>query len=101
MTAIKTKANKRLKVSRTFSAATLERFNIITQEIKACEKGIIWLNAIAKGEIDLRKTASTPAVRRYQRTPEDEARLPKTLESLARRIYLLNYEREVLKRYGC
>src|SRR5688572_26023088 len=86
---------------RVYSPETLARLEAITQTLKAHKKAIAYLKAVANGEMNLQKTGCTRAIRRYQRTKTDEARLTKTLQNLHRQIELLNYEREVLKRYGC
>jgi hypothetical protein len=102
MTAIEIEIEQHVELNlpRAFSWATLKRFEEIADQIQTYKNSIRYLKAVASGEIDLSKTGCTPAIRCYQRTKEDEARLPKTLENLQRQIDLLNHEREVLQRYG-
>jgi hypothetical protein len=89
-----------LNLPRKFSFSTLKRFEEIAEHIQTHENNIAYLKAVASGEINLRKTGCTTAIRCYQRTKEDEARLPRTLANLQQQIGLLQHEREVLKKYG-
>lgn len=89
-----------VNLSHTFSFSTLKRFEEIVDHIQTYENSIRYLKAVASGEIDLQKTGCTDSIRCYQRTKEDEARLPKTLDNLQRQIDLLNREWDVLQRYG-
>lgn len=90
----------RAGIIRVFSSTTLARFEEIAELIKAHEKNIAYLQAIADDCIHLRKKGATAGIRCYQRTRDDEARLPKTLANLRQQIDWLKHEREVLKKYG-
>lgn len=83
-----------------FSAKTLLRLEEISAEIDWHEDNITYLQAISEDKINLRKKGTTPEIRRYQPTREDERRLPKTLANLHKQVDWLKHEREVLKRYG-
>jgi SMC interacting uncharacterized protein involved in chromosome segregation len=83
-----------------FSQKTLLRLEEINAEIYLHEENITYLQAIADDRIPLRKKGATAEIRGYQRTHDDEARLPRTLDNLQKQIDLLQFEREVLKKYG-
>jgi hypothetical protein len=89
-----------VNLPRAFSFSTLKRFEEIAAHIQIHKNNISYLKAVASGEIDLSKTGCTDSIRCYQRTKEDEARLPRTLANLQQQIDLLHHEQEVLQRYG-
>ena len=99
MSEIKIAALKNVCPDRPLSAMTLARLEEITEHIAAHENNIAYLQFIAGCRKTLQRMGKKiiPAL---QITREGETRLPKTLNNLQQQIDLLNYEREVLKRYG-
>ena len=85
--------------TRTFAPTTLARFDEIAELIKAHEDNIAHSQFVAGCRNTLRQMGQKmiPAL---SCKPEDEARLPRTVANLQQQIEVLNYECEVLKRYG-
>jgi hypothetical protein len=102
MREIKITYAKKLKpgATRIFSQTTLARFEEIAELIKAHESNIAYLQFVAGCRNTLRRMGCKKIIPALQSTSEDEARLPRTLDNLQKQIDLLNYEREVLKKYG-
>jgi hypothetical protein len=102
MREIKTIQAKKLQdgVTRVFSPTTLARFEEIAGQIAAHENNMAYLQSVATCRKALRRIGCKKIIPAFQSRAEDEARLPRTLANLQQQIDLLNYEREVLKRYG-
>ena len=102
MSKISAAGSKKLKkgIPRVFSPTTVARFAEIAEQIQAHENNIAYLQSIATCRAGLRRAGCKKLIKAFQCTPEDERRLPRTLQNLRQQMDLLQYEREVLKRYG-
>jgi hypothetical protein len=87
-------------ITRIFSLTTLARFEEIIEQIKAHKNNIAYLQSMAIARSGLKRAGVKKLIRAFQSTAEDEARLPRTLDNLQKQIDLLQFEREVLKKYG-
>lgn len=87
-------------ITRVFSPTTLARFEEIAGLIKAHEDNISYLQFVAGCRNTLHKMGVKKIIPALQSKTEDKARLARTLANLQQQIDLLNYEREVLKKYG-
>lgn len=72
----------------------------VRRELAAYDRSLALLHAFAEGKVTLRGKGYTRAAENYCPTPEDNARLPRTVANLQTQRSLLLKELEVLLAYA-
>ena len=72
----------------------------VRRELAAHDSSLALLHAFAEGKVTLRGKGYTRAAENYCPTPEDTARLPRTVVNLQAQCSLLRKELEVLLEYA-
>lgn len=82
------------------SQKTMDRINAIKADLRCYHENIQLLHEFAERRKTLKGGDYVDRAAYYKRTPEDDERYFATLKNIKAQIILLEYELEVLKRYG-